>query len=416
MNPFLIILSSVLLAAGVAEAQTNSMRALAVNGRIVVTELNADAGGAEFDTGWATWSQRGELIGRGQMTDSQGRRYNVRILPGYVAPWHFAGEGWGDAGSNVGEYFEYKTWANVADDSGDCFKWGWKDSLWEFGLKDSGSAWTSRFASAAMRTKKKTFGWPIAYPWAFLSATVESVVRIPIGAVGAVLGTGAGVVVPVVETVWPTAKGVWNAGIEGTVLPVAGWAWNTVAAPPAALLASAPNPSRTDGVWMHVMNEEEIRRERGGGNFSDDESLARLAAYGREIEAELAASGAQRGELRKQQEAEYAEIRKRFDAEFRKLTTNETERLNRWLADASNEALVVKLAQDGWDSRKVRSVRAELIERLVASGATKAEAERIATRLSFNPPASKVPGAYDNKTDPAMESYRIIKDTTDFHP
>ncbi len=414
----ILLAASAFVVAQVASGDTNiAIHAVVVNGRIVVSEpapaAKESANPAGFDTGLATLSQRGELFTRGQMTDSQGRLYNIQILPGYVAPWRYLKDGWSDAGGDLGEYFEKATWHELANNSSDAFKWGWKDSLWEFGIKDTGSAWTDRFAEARNRTAKRTFGWPFAYPWALFGSTVETVIRVPLGVVGAGLGTvWGGAVVPVAETVWPTVKGVWNGGVNGAVIPVAGWTWQTVAAPPAMLFASAPNPSRTDGLWMSIVPDEKVRQEGTEKNYTQTEAIKQLASYGRQLDTALAENIQTIEEIHKRQQAEQEELQKRFHQEYTRAITNETLVLQRWLEKPENESLVVRLAQDNWDRDAVMSSRAELQNELVKGGLNTNDAQRIVNRLISNPPASHARGdALDTKTDPLIESLRILDET-----
>lgn len=414
----ILLAASAFVVAQNAAGDTNvAIHAVAVNGRIVVNEPAPAAkkpdATAGFDTGWATFSQRGELFTRGQMTDSQGRLYNIQILPGYVAPWRYLKDGWSDAGDDIGEYFQKATWHELADDSSDALKWGWRDSFWRFGLRDSGSAWTNRFAAAHRRTVKHTFGWPLAYPWALLGSTVETVIRVPLGVVGAALGTAwGGAVVPVAETVWPTVKGVWSGGVNGAVIPAAGWAWQTVAAPPAMLFASAPNPSRTDGLWMTIVPDEKARQEETEKNFTRAEALKQLAAYGRQLDSALAENIRTAEEIHKRQKAEQEELQKRFHQEYARAITNETLVLQRWLEKPENESLVVRLAQDKWDRNAVANSQAALRDELLRGGLNTNDAQRIVNRLISNPPASHARGnALDTKTDPLMESLRILEET-----
>ncbi|HJV39434.1 MAG TPA: hypothetical protein VJ528_11385 [Geothrix sp.] len=365
---------------------------------VTVVGQPLDAGAV--DTGWATWTQRGGLLWRGEMEDGQGRRYNVRILPGYVAPWRVAGDGWRDAGRNLSEYGQGDTWTTMGHHMRDTFKWGWKTSFWEFGLKGTGEAWSGNFEKARQRTARKTFGWPLSYPWAFVASAFESALRVPLGVAGAAIGTaGAGAVIPVMETAWPALKATGNAAGNGVILPVAGWSWQTVAAPPAALFASAPSPARADGLWMKVEDPAPVRATT---DTVPDAVLADLAGYATQTAALEADQTTSLAGLRRREEQEVAAVRSRYAAERKAVEEARAQRLQAWAAQPGNREALLRLARVGGDAATLRAARAELVQRLAASGLGEPEARAAIDDLVMHPPAPAArPAAppYD-KTDP----------------
>ena len=295
----------------------------------VVAQVPA-SGPAGVDHGWATWTQRSNMLWRGQMQDSQGRTYNIRILPGYVAPWRFGAQGWADAGANLADYGEARTWTRLGQDSRACFRWGWEDSFWEFGLEGSQKAWSQNFRAARRRVSQRTFGWPLAYPWAAISASFETLIRVPLGVVGALGGTAAGaVVVPAVEATLPTFKAAYHAGVDGALLPISGWTWHTVAAPPAALLASAPTPNRADGVWMKVIEpqrEPEQPVPAVAPAILSADSLDLLARYAQETTRLEALEG----EAKRLEQEELAAVRAHHAETQRHLKESRVQTLLAW--------------------------------------------------------------------------------------
>lgn len=371
-----------------------------------VTVVGEPAVEGAVDSGWATWAQKGQLLWRGKMEDSQGRQYNVTILPGYVAPWTFATEGWSDAGRDLGEYGQAGTWTTMGRHMKDTFRWGWKTSCWEFGLKGSKEAWSGNFQKAGLRTARKTFGWPLAYPWAFVASAFESALRVPLGLAGAAVGTaGAGVVIPVVETAVPTVKAALHAGVNGVILPVAGWSWQTLAAPPTLLFASAPTPARADGTWMKL----ERPRPASPGAPGDLEKgtvpapvladLARYAAQAGALDADPATSLVG---LRQRETLELEAVRARYAAEARTVQAAREASLQAWLSQPENREAIQRLTREGGDAATIRAASTALVQRLVATGLPEAEARAVIDQLAAHPLLGCRPeasGRYD-KTDP----------------
>ncbi|HJV23377.1 MAG TPA: hypothetical protein VJ570_11805 [Holophagaceae bacterium] len=371
-----------------------------------VTVVGQPATDGTVDSGWATWAQRGELLWRGEMEDGQGRRYNVRILPGYVAPWHFAGEGWTDAGSDLAEYGAADTWTTMGHHARDSFKWGWKTSFWKFGLKGSGEAWSDNFQKAGQRTARRTFGWPLAYPWAFIASAFESALRLPLGVAGAALGTAGAVVDPVVETTWPALKATWHAGVNGVVLPVAAWGWQSVAAPLAVPFASAPTPARADGTWMKLMPPSTPQPTEA----VPDSVVADLTRYAAQTAALDADAGTSLVDLRRRERAELDAVRARFAAEAKGVEEARARKLQAWLEEPANREAVERLAQHGGDAATLRRATEPLVQRLVATGLPEAEARGVVQRLLAHPLVPRTQGTsrYD-KTDPLRSAVDTVK-------
>ncbi|MBP1628115.1 MAG: hypothetical protein H6Q00_2590 [Holophagaceae bacterium] len=382
----------------------------------VTVIAQAPSGPAGEDRGWASWTQRGELLWRGQMEDSQGRTYNVRVLPGYVAPWHYGGQGWSDAASNLGEYGEARTWTRLGRESRDCFKWGWEDSLWEFGIKGSGKAWSQNFKAAGRRVQRKTFGWPLAYPWAAVSSSFETLLRVPLGAAGALVGTAGGaVVVPAFRVAAPGVKAVYHAGVDGTLLPVAGWSWQTLAAPPAALLASAPTPSRADGTWMKVQEPKAAPRPTEPVRSLSAPALETLGRYAAEtVKLKVLEAEAQRRE-----QEELAALRARHREARKALQEARSQQLLAWAAEPANQAALEALLQEGGDAASIRANREALEKTLLGMGFSSPEAQEAVSSLGRHPIRQSAPAPralpdpkLSDKTDPVRGALDTVDRVT----
>jgi len=367
-----------------------------------VTVLAQKTAPSGQDQGWATWTQRGELLWRGQMEDSQGRTYNIRILPGYVAPWQHGVEGWSDAASNLGEYGEADTWTHLGRNARSCFRWGWKDAFWEFGLQGSGTAWSEHFAAAKGRVARRTFGWPLAYPWALISSTFETLLRVPLGTAGAAIGTVSGaVLVPAGHIVWPTVKAAYHVGIDGALLPVSGWAWQTLAAPPASIFASAPTPPRADGVWMKVVEPRPSQEAPPAAARPElpEGAMDSLTHYAQEA----ARLNALETQAQRQEQEELSELRARHAQAHKTLREARILQLQAWAEAPEHQRALQDLVKEGGDPASIRGARPELVKRLVASGLSQEEAEAAVAALIHHPLRHNPPpaaSAKKDKTDP----------------
>lgn len=197
------------------------------------------------------WSQKGELIARGEITGRDQALYNVWIVPGYEAPLRRGGEGWRDAGSALGEYIE----ADVYDDMGEIASKSWrfarKDILWEFALEGTADSWQESFADAQERTQKRVFGWWFAYPWALIEGTGSTLLRVGLGVPGSlIVAAGGTTLVPAGRWLFPAGKSLYYVTVPGVLLPALSITWDGIAAPPLALFGQQPTLERADGFWL----------------------------------------------------------------------------------------------------------------------------------------------------------------------
>ncbi|MES2919542.1 MAG: hypothetical protein V4729_13115 [Pseudomonadota bacterium] len=195
--------------------------------------------------------QKGELISRGEISGRDGARYNVWIVPGYVVPAQNAAEGWRAAGQDLKEYGDPALYRNARKHSRDTFRFARRDIIREFAFVGTGRTWVDSFGTASERVDKRVFGWWFAYPWALLEATGASALRVGLGVpTGVAVGLGGVTALPAVELMLPTLKAGYHSTVDGFAVPVLGMSWNTVVAPPLALLGEQPSPERADGFWM----------------------------------------------------------------------------------------------------------------------------------------------------------------------
>jgi hypothetical protein len=281
------------------------------------------------DTGYfLSWEQKGQLIGSGRIKDAEGNWYDVWVVPGYDEPAQQTSTYLSKTGTAFGEYFGSKKYNDLGDASWDALTWGFDDCLDDFIFEGLPDAWGRYWSTAETRTNKRVFGWWFAYPWAFFESVVDPVVRIPVGLCGTALGTAAGVaVVPTYYVVNSTVEGTWYLTVDAILLPTVACTWNTVIAPPMALIGQKPAPSRTDGFWVKQMTAEEaLKPSPSVDEPINAKDIEALAVWSRLLLKTVPSFEKQRQEIqRKANEERAASYKKEQEA---------TESLNKKLAEA----------------------------------------------------------------------------------
>lgn len=207
-----------------------------------------------------TMPQKQELIWRGQLHDEQQRLYDIWIVTGYAVPLRHVKQGWNNAGQSLADYGKPSLYDDIKKYSDNTWRYATKDVLKKYTIKGVSKAWQNDIATAQQRTQQRVFGWWLAYPWGVFEATIESAVRIATGVpTGLVLSAAAYTVTPALTFAWPSVESIGYATIEGTAYPLAASAWNTVIAPPLALLGQQPAPERADGFWMKQVDDPNLQ-------------------------------------------------------------------------------------------------------------------------------------------------------------
>lgn len=350
--------------------------------------------------------QKGELISRGEITGRDGAHYNVWIVPGYVGPGRNAADGWRAARQDLTEYGDPALYRNARKHSRDTFRFARREILREFAFVGTGHTWVDSFSTASQRVDKRVFGWWFAYPWALLEATGASALRVGLGVpTGVAVGVGGVTALPVVELMIPSLKAGYHSTVEGTVLPLLGATWNTVVAPPLALLGEQPAAERADGFWMKRIDPV----------TSDAELQAVLQALRQWREAEVATAPA-RAVAEEEQAAASA-----LDARRQELL-RELAQQRRALHEAAQARLLVLLQAATGRAPEVGKVaalaqrhgRRPFIDALRGSGVDEATARQLLDTLlgdqevpeEVTPPLR--PDA--EKTDPVKRSFELMND------
>jgi len=381
-----------------------SLAILAALAFLTAGHLSAAAGPeAPGDEGYfLTAMQKGQLIWWGRIRDSAGRWYDVWICPGYTGPASYAWEHVRKSGEHFHRYVEPAKYRSLAEHSGDCFEWAFQDCIRDFVVEGVPAAWGRYMDHAAERTRRRVFGSIVSYPWAVMEGVFDTTFRVTGGLCGMLLGTTTG------ATIVP----VWNAfdsGVAGTavfvsqgiVLPVCGWAWNTVASPVLATVGGPqPAPSRVDGFWVRRVDASgRARTELSSGE------LSAAVAWGVLMLTEVQPSLERSAALAKETEAKIAALRQDMTREQQRLR-DEADRRASQLRDASDHPVT---------SPATLNRHAGQIEKaLNKDGRISPDDVRTIMELlrRYPPPLPPPPPAGLEKTDPVRRGVEILEDVT----
>ena len=219
---------------------------------VLAAFLSAGQAARADDSGYfLSWHQKKELVWLGRIQDSQGNWYDVWICPGYLPPAKYAWAHLKKTGADFHEYVEANKYHSLKEGTTACLNWAFKECGLGFTIRGIPRAWGNHFSVARTRTQQRVFGWWMAYPWAFLESSLETVFRGALGSIGTVGGTVSGLaIVPVYHALDSAVVGVWDLGANTIILPAAAVTWNTIVSPPLALIGQKPAESRVDGFWV----------------------------------------------------------------------------------------------------------------------------------------------------------------------
>ncbi|OQB40644.1 MAG: hypothetical protein BWY06_01105 [Candidatus Latescibacteria bacterium ADurb.Bin168] len=364
------------------------------------------------DSGYfLTARQKGQLVWRGQIQDSESTWYDIWIVPGYVESLRGARQGFEEAGRSLREYVEPQKYRDIRRQSRQCFDAAWDDCIVDFTIEGTPRAWRNYLGKAQDRVNQRVFGWWMAYPWALMQGTVENVVRVPVGLSAAAIAVGAGVAgVPAYHATNSGFKAAWIATFDGLLWPANVCAWTTVIAPPLAFLGQKPAPSRVDGFWVRMVEDTT------GPNAS---ALAALVAWGAMLEREVGPLEEQREGLARETESQLSALRDEMrrvnqqDSTAKAAISHaERARVDSTRALPRVAALLDSLARENWSENRLNRNRETIKAALVERGLTEEQATRTIRLLERYPPPSRqtrrAPTDLE-KTDPVRESVNVIE-------
>jgi hypothetical protein len=377
------------------------------------TTPSSEGNAKTADTGYfLSWEQKGQLIGSGRIKDAEGNWYDVWVVPGYDEPAQDTMTYLGKTGSAFGEYFGSKKYHDLGDASWDALTWGFDDCLDDFILEGQPKAWGEYWSTAEKRTSKRVFGWWFAYPWALMESVVDPVVRVPVGLCGTVLGTAAGVaVVPTYYAVNSTVEGTWYLAVDAIILPTVACTWNTVIAPPMALVGQKPAPSRTDGFWVkQVATEEELQRAKAVDEPITSEDVKALAAWSRLLLTTVPPLDKQRLEIQRKAGAERMAISKKENEDTQAVNQKLKESVEALLANPDQKGLLDYLRERNFNPQRTSKAFTDLRQHFKTELSDE-EINQVIQLLHRYPPSTTPQKApLRPKTDPVKHSVEVIQE------
>lgn len=394
---------------------------------------------AEDEGYFLNLKQKGQLISLGMIQDHEGVWYNISICPGYVSPYRYAKRYFYETSSDFGEYFDAEKYRDLVKHSKDSFRWAFDDCIHDFIIEGVPKTWEINFQAADNRTKKRVFGWWFAYPWAFIESTVESVVRVPLGLTGSVLGTGvATVVVPTYHMTDSSVKGLWHLSVNTITLPIVAGTWNTIISPPLSIIGQKPSLDRVDGFWVKALSNEQVSNmeylESSTSRISR-EDIVLLEQWGTILDTEI-----------KPYENEYAQVRYEGAATMKKIREDQIERerkikdeqktrelkireeesrhMEHLRTDPNKQQLLLSLSERGFTADRLRALRNSLRKSLQENGTIdeKQIDHLIDLLIKYPPSIAMAKGSQNNetqtmrdKTDPIRRSINTMKNVETSH-
>ncbi|MEI6970315.1 MAG: hypothetical protein WCL44_02255 [bacterium] len=395
---------------------TSLLLAIAMAGGLAgcATMPPGQAGTSKPDSGYfLSLRQKGQLIWTGRIEDAQGVWYDVWIVPGYAPPARRTGTYLQRTVSDFAEYFQARKYHDLADDSGDVLEWAYDDCLTDFTVKGVPRAWKRYWSTANQRTRQRVFGWWLAYPWALLESTADTVVRIPAGLAGTAIGTICGItVVPGYHAVNSAAAGTWHFAVDAVLVPTVACTWNTLVSPPLALVGQKPAPSRADGFWLKQLGENELHASSAALTPITSKDVEALAAWGRLLVTVSQPFEDRRRVLREQAQAEHEAIYRRLQQAEADIRKEEQGAISAIVTDPTQQETIEYLTSRGFDSRRTSQAMGNLRRYLLEhEKLPPAGIGRTLDLLITYPPstATNAPPLRE-KTDPVRRSVEVMKD------
>lgn len=324
--------------------------------------------------GFLSLKQRCELVLHGGVSDAAGDRHNVRLCPGYARPTHRAAEHFGASERAFAEYGQRETYRRMAELSGRAYRWGFGSCLRSFALSGTGQAWARRLAAAGDRARHDLLGRALRYPWAAVQATGESIVRVPAGLGGALVGAGAGTLaIPGYSLSRPGGRGLYEAAVHGVAAPACGYVWNTLVSLPLALVGRAPKAIRKPAAGPRPS-----AAQTGGGDTEEapalgDMELENLATWALSLLKELQPYSDQREKVDRDRDDRVREIHQKAEAQTKELYRKERDHYDDLLRSSRYRELLRRLGQGEFSPRRLAQQEEELDRILRHRGLNRAE-------------------------------------------
>lgn len=357
--------------------------------------------------------EKGQLVWLGRIYGADEYWYNVRIVPGYVGPSRYGLRYLKRTGRDLGEYFGAEKYRNLAENSGDAYKWAFKDCFWKFTLKGTGRAWKKYFVKAHERQKKHVFGWWLGYPWAAFQSVVDNTLRIPAGLVGTVGGVSAGTVfVPGYYMTNSLFKASWHLPVQALLVPISGYTWNTIIAPPLAILGQKPTAERADGFWVQRLSDEELRLALVSHEPLNQNEVRQLADWTQFLLTEFQPFLAEKKRVDQETEEQIKKIQENAAVKKGQIETAQTVHLQTVLSDSMQQHKLPVMPTAQLDSVQIVRQAHLIIRELRHRKSYDHQEIRKIYELIKKYPAPQIVHARKKleKTDPLKEGVEVIRE------
>ncbi len=357
--------------------------------------------------------QMGQLVWLGRIHGADDYWYNVRLVPGYVEPSRYGFRYLKRTGRDLGEYFGAEKYRNLAENSGDAYKWAFKESLWKFTLKGTPRAWKKYFVKAHERQQKHVFGWWLGYPWALFQSVVDNTFRIPSGLIGTVSGVTWGTAfVPGFYMTNSLFKASWHLPIQTVLVPVSGYAWNTVVAPPLALFGQKPTAERADGFWVQRLSDQELRLAQVTREPLTSKEVRQLADWTQFLLNEFQPYMAESKRIDEETEQQIKKIRETAIAQKGQIDAKQSVHLQTMLSDSTRQEKIPALQTTHLDSVQIVKQANSIIRQLRRRKPYTHQEIKGIYELIKKYPAPQVIHSRKKleKTDPVHEGVEVIRE------
>ncbi|MBN2091593.1 hypothetical protein JW964_18410 [candidate division KSB1 bacterium] len=357
--------------------------------------------------------QKGQLVWLGRIHGADDYWYNVRLVPGYVEPSRYGFRYLKRTGRDLGEYFGAEKYRNLAEHAGDAYEWAFKESLWKFTIKGTPRAWKKYFIKAHERQQKHVFGWWLGYPWALFQSVVDNTFRIPSGVIGTASGITWGTAfVPGFYMTNSLLKASWHLPVQTILIPVSGYAWNTVVAPPLAIFGQKPTAERADGFWVQRLSDQELRLAQVSHEPLTPKEIHELADWTQFLLNEFQSYMAESKQIDTETAEQIKKIREAAIAKKGHIEAQQTAHLQALLNDSTQQKKIPALQTTHLDSVQIVKQANAIIRQLRRQKSYTHQEIKEIYELIKKYPAPQVIHARKKieKTDPLKEGIEVIKE------
>ena len=194
-----------------------------------------------------------DLYWRGELTDSEGNRWSIWIVPGIVPPVEGGAEAFRDATDYAAELGDGDFWRNRGEEFENGVEFAYRDALWEFLVEGIGRDYRTATRSIQRNIEQAPFAWiPRIIANALAGYVVKPVLRTAVAPLGVAGGAAYATLVPTGRVGARPVGGVFWAAFAGLAWPTLELAFHQ----PAWLLSiwnREPDPSQNGDFGMRII-------------------------------------------------------------------------------------------------------------------------------------------------------------------